>query len=240
MWMSWTFSTCSASVSSPQAPNHDRAAPRAASALMLATLVLAAAVAAACGGEAAPLLERTTVRDSAGIRIVENAAPRSAEPWRLSPEPVVEIFGDGPPDETPLDPVSAFRTESGLIVVGDGNQSGWDAMLVYDAEGRFLRKIGGEGEGPGEFGQLWWAAPYRADSLIAMDMRGWYIRVFGESGGYARTVEGPRDRPELPEGTSGFVPGFVEGSYADGGFLAFPFGHLDISGGPGPAWYVHT
>ena len=106
---------------------------------------------AACGGDGTPpSIEASTVRDSAGIRIVENAAPRSPERARLSAEPVVEIPGDGPPDETPLDPVSVFQTESGLIVVGDGNQSGWDAMLVYDADGNFLREIGGSGEGPGE------------------------------------------------------------------------------------------
>jgi hypothetical protein len=203
-------------------------------------LAVAAIVLAACrAGEDPPAIDATTVHDSAGIRIVENAAPRYAEPARLSAEPVVEISGHGPPDETPLDPVSVFRTESGLIVVGDGNQSGWHAMLVYDADGRFLRKIGGSGEGPGEFGQLWWAAPYRADSLIAMDMRGWFVRVFGESGEYVREFQGPHDFTSRVRGTYGVTPGIVEGALDDGSFLAFPFGVLDTSGGAGPAWYVH-
>ncbi len=35
------------------------------------------------------------VRDSAGIRIVENVAPISRVPWRFSSEPTVEIRGDG-------------------------------------------------------------------------------------------------------------------------------------------------
>ncbi|MFV1988928.1 MAG: hypothetical protein ACC682_16780 [Gemmatimonadota bacterium] len=195
----------------------------------------------ACASEsAAPPVEANVVRDSAGIRVVESSAAALSPPWRLSAEPVITIDGGGPPDETPLDPMSVFQTRSGLLVVGDGNQSGWHALLVYDLDGAFLRKMGGSGEGPGEFGQLWFAAPYRGDSLVAMDMRGATLKVFDELGEYARQFTGPRWSEVPPKGTYGFVPGFGEVAYSDGSFLGFPYGTLDISDGPGPAWYRHA
>ncbi|MDX1396648.1 MAG: hypothetical protein R3195_19870 [Gemmatimonadota bacterium] len=203
----------------------------------LAALALAAA---ACVGERpATTVEATAVRDSAGIRIVQNAAPRIAEPVELSPAPIVAIDGNGPPEEIPLDPTSVFELSDGTIVVGDGDQSGWDALLLYDETGRFLGKAGGEGEGPGEFGQLWFAAPYRADSIYAMDMRGSAVNIFDRRGEFGRRIAGPSYRDPIPEGSFGFVPFFADPAYEDGSFLAFPYGFLDVPPRAGVTTYVH-
>jgi hypothetical protein len=73
----------------------------------------------------------------------------------------------------------------------------------YDRQGRFLREIGREGEGPGEFdrpGALGW----RGDSLWVQDAGNRRISFFGPDLRYARSVSftggGPmtRDRPNIP------------------------------------------
>ncbi len=178
------------------------------------------------------------VRDSLGIVIVENRAPRSG-PFLLSENPLFEVGADGPVEESPLDPTAVFPGADDRIIVGDGNQVGWDAVLIYDAEGNFIRKVGGPGQGPGEFGgQLWGARPYRGDSILAEDRRGPSVKIFGPDGGYSRDVLIPMLQRERPEGTMGYSY-FFHGSFPDGSFLASPGGVFEIPPDPGPGWYRH-
>jgi hypothetical protein len=182
------------------------------------------------------------VRDSAGIEIVESSAPlwRPGEGWTVGASPLFVIPASDGRDETlPLDPTSVDVDTRGRIVVGDGNQVGWNAVLVYDSLGRFLFRAGGEGQGPGEFQQLWWASAYRGDSLVAFDMAGDRLSIFSPEGGFVRAFRTPSlPPPPIPRGTSGYTAG-ADAAYGDGHFLAYPIGSLDISGGPGPAWFEH-
>lgn len=66
--------------------------------------------------------------------------------------------------------------------------AGWHRILVYDEQGTFVRHISRNGEGPCEFGQLWWAQAYRGDSIAAFDMAKETIVVLGQDGGCARTM----------------------------------------------------
>lgn len=180
--------------------------------------------------------------DSAGIEIVESLRPAwsEGEAWRLSEEPVLVIHAtDGTEENRLLDPVSIDVDRQGRLLVGDGNQVGWNAVLVYDADGEFLFQAGGSGEGPGEFRQLWWAEAYRGDSIVAFDMGGDMLRVFDPQGRYVRQLQTPMfEREQPPRGTYGYTAG-ADAAYGDGSFLAYPFGLLDIEAGPGPAWYRH-
>jgi hypothetical protein len=181
------------------------------------------------------------VRDSAGVRIVESAAPEwhSGAEWRLADRPAVEIRGDGAnADELPLDPASVFRMNESIIVA-DGMYVGHDALLVFDAAGNFVRRLSRSGEGPCEFGQLWWAQPYRGDSLAAYDYADHTVAIMTSGGGCAREIRLPDASPPIARGTYGYSPG-ADGAFADGAVLAQPTGSLDISGGPGPAWYRHA
>ena len=85
------------------------------------------------------------VRDSAGVQIVENVAPAwSAEDaWRVEEEALFVIrASDGGPENRLLDPTSIDVDSRGRIIVGDGDQVGWDAVLVYDSLGRFQFQAG--------------------------------------------------------------------------------------------------
>lgn len=183
----------------------------------------------------------STVRDSAGIEIVENVSPvwSEAEGWSLSAEPlfVIEEFDGDVPGL--LDPTSIDIDTRGRIIIGDGNQAGWDAILVYDSLGEFQFQAGGEGEGPGEFGQLWWASAYRGDSLVAFDMSGDRLSVFSPEGDFVRSLRTPQlDVPRGPQGSFGYTGG-SDAAYLDGHFLAYPRGALYPEDGPGPAWFKH-
>jgi len=212
----------------------------------MSRLMLAAAVAlwlAGCGDE----LETegptgVVVRDSAGVEIVESYTPlwSAGEGWRVGTEPLFVLRGsDGTEENRLLDPTSIDVDSQGRIIVGDGNQAGWHAVLVYDSAGHFQFQAGRSGQGPGEFGQLWWASAYRGDSIAAFDMSGDKLSVFAPDGEFARGLRTPplpgQDRPP---GTMGFTAG-ADAAYGDGHFLAYPRGHLDISEGVGPAWYKH-
>lgn len=86
-----------------------------------------------------------TARDSAGIRIVENASPawEAGEGWRLSPKPRVHI---GVIDGNANYQFSSIRDMAtfpdGRIAVANG---GSGEIHIYDSDGGFLRALGGTG-----------------------------------------------------------------------------------------------
>src|SRR5690606_38057602 len=129
-------------------------------------LIAAALTILACA-DSTPRAGDNAVRDSAGVTIVESVSPEwtNETAWLVDTTAPL-VYGEGEPVERqPLDPASVFRTAAGEVVVADGNQSGWHNLLVYDANGRWLRTLGRQGQGPCEFSQVWWAAPYRGDSI---------------------------------------------------------------------------
>ena len=182
------------------------------------------------------------VRDSAGIEIVTSTAPAwsAAERWTLSAEPLFVLHGsNGTAADQLLDPSSIDVDSQGRVLVADGFMAGWHAVLVHDSLGRFLFRAGGPGRGPGEFRSSGGRRAYRGDSIAAYDMVDQKLSIFEPGGRFVRQVRLPPLVPmQRPPGTYGSVPG-VEAVYGDGSFLASPGGTLDISGGPGPAWYTH-
>ena len=161
----------------------------------LALLLLAGCSVDAAGKAGMPL-----IRDSAGIQIVENAAPAwgEGEGWRLSPEPVLRIGElEGAPAYQ-FDRVgSALRLTDGRIVVAN---AGSQELRFYDASGAHLRSAGGEGGGPGEFEWLVWVEATPGDSLVAYDLRSRRLSVFSPAGEFVRstTLEG-RSEGGIPQ-----------------------------------------
>lgn len=148
---------------------------------------LALAVLAACG-EASAGGDAFVVRDSAGIVIVESAAPawEEGEGLRLSEEPLVEIgMLDGPEEYQLFRVTGALRLLGGGIAVAN---SGTHEVRFYDVDGRFLAAAGREGEGPGEFRGIRGIEPYRGDSLVVLDSRLQRLTVLAADGSYGRDV----------------------------------------------------
>ena len=190
----------------------------------LGILVLVLALLTACGAGAQPR-ERAMVRDSAGITIVENSVGlwRKGEAWRLTEAPLVEIgVLDGEPEYQLYQVTGATRLADGRIVVANG---GTRELRFYDGDGRFLRSVGRQGAGPGEF-RGYMGLHVGGDSLYAFDSDLRRVSVFDQEGRFARSfvLEGP---------TSGASP-FMRGVFSDRSVLVSgsrPFRYGEERGG---------
>lgn len=147
-----------------------------------------------------------TVRDSAGVQIVENRGER--EGWTLSEEPALQIgVAEGDPLYQ-MDRVrQALRLGDGRIVVANaGNQQ----IRWYDANGRHVASAGRAGGGPGEFRMLFALRRLPGDSVLAYDLTGFRLSWFDPAGRFARST------PLQPIGQ--VPPRFVD-RFADGSLL---------------------
>ncbi|HET7461920.1 MAG TPA: hypothetical protein VFJ82_11760 [Longimicrobium sp.] len=129
--------------------------------------------------------------------------------WHLPDHPAVRIgVAEGDPDYVLYRVAAGVRLDDGRIVVANG---GGGELRVYDAAGRFVRRFGREGRGPGEFESLAWVGRLPGDTLVAWD--GGLLRwsVFTADGRLVRTVT---PRPEPP----GMFPQ-VRGALDDGSLV---------------------
>jgi hypothetical protein len=126
--------------------------------------------------------DRVTVRDSAGITIVENTAPAWAEDtgWQVGDVPSVEVGGlvDDPRYDLLRVGAALRLTDGRLVVANEGSQE----LKFYDATGAHLLDAGGEGQGPGEFTGLGSLTVQPGDTLFAFDWRQLRLSRFGPDG----------------------------------------------------------
>lgn len=134
------------------------------------SLSAAAAVIAACGGDGSTTAGGGSVRDSAGVAIVENTregAWAEGGGWRA--EEVLTIGEPAGDADYQFGQIVALDVMSdGRIAVLDGQAQ---RIQIYGPDGRYERTIGGPGSGPGEFS----SAPAallvgRGDTIVVPDM----------------------------------------------------------------------
>ena len=101
-----------------------------------------------------PQASGVTIRDSAGVRIVENHAPLwdSADFWIVDPEPEFVLGGHG----TPADSAHLIWNIRQAGMLSDGrvamlSPQGDPKVLVFEPAGRLSAAFGRAGRGPGEF-----------------------------------------------------------------------------------------
>jgi hypothetical protein len=168
------------------------------------------------------------IRDSAGIRIVENSHPR----WTPSQTPHLAsapslVIGTQPGEAYELSHVAgALRLSDHRIVVGDGGSS---QLRFYDAEGTFLRSIGRHGDGPGEFAGLSQLSQFVGDSIVAGSAT--RLSVFTAAGVYARRVDAMIPPVTLPVGEP-MIQGLFAGGTSIIGSIPHPMesGHHPAAG----------
>ncbi len=160
-----------------------------------------------CGQSHAPR-QTASLRDSAGITIVENGlpAPSPLERWRLSETPPTEIGTlDGDPNHQFSEIASAFRLSDGRIVVAD---RGSREIRFFAADGTHLETVGGRGQGPGEFQRLHSLDRLPGDTLVASDWPVGALTWFASDGTYLFNSRiGP------------YRPGLIGRMLADGSLL---------------------
>jgi hypothetical protein len=122
---------------------------------------------ASCSGEAGRA--GLTVRDSAGVRIVESPAPPGPAGWAVTAEPLLSIGqAEGNSDYQFDQVLAAIRLSDGRIVVADNAAP--SPVRYYAADGAFLKGVGRRGPGPEEYQRVGQLQRLAGDSVIALDV----------------------------------------------------------------------
>jgi hypothetical protein len=111
-------------------------------------------VLAGCGSADSDASGAPVTRDSAGVTIVETAAPvwGDASPWRVDSAPLLSIGNEDGEDAYLFSRIAAsMRRDDGAIIVADSRAR---ELRLFDASGQHQGSFGRRGEGPGEFSDL--------------------------------------------------------------------------------------
>lgn len=166
-----------------------------------------------------PAAAPATTRDSAGVSIVESAAPlwSNGTSWRLAERPRVTIGTADGAEEYQLSYVwDALYLGSGTIVVSN---SGSSQLRFYDSAGGFIRSAGRQGAGPGEFDAMADLRMWRLPGGLVAVRDGAISRanLFDTAGAFVRTVTfTPPDTGVRP---------MTVGAFADGSLLQTVYAH---------------
>jgi hypothetical protein len=131
------------------------------------------------------------IRDSSGVRVVENAAPMLANAWRVPAQPLAQIgVTAGDPAQELYRVAGVVLLTTDVVVVANG---GTNELRWYSPEGRHIRTVGGSGGGPGEFSMLSEVFGLPGDSVAAYDVRARRLTVFDSAGQFVRSQQVPPD-----------------------------------------------
>lgn len=115
-----------------------------------------------CGAGPEP---EALVRDSAGVRIVENRVPAGPE-LVVEATAAISIGPDAAGGVEFISPISAVRLDDGRIVA-----AGWamTELQLFDSTGQWLRTLGRQGSGPAEFEALGLVYPDSLGGVIVFE-----------------------------------------------------------------------
>lgn len=134
----------------------------------------------------APTAAAQTTRDSAGIRIVDNAKPTwgTGREWRLSEKPILDVGAGTGADDRLGRIAGVTRLSDGRIVVAYQSTL---QLKFYDASGHHLKSVGGKGQGQGEFINDFHTIARLAGDSLAVETRG-MASIFASSGTFVRSA----------------------------------------------------
>jgi hypothetical protein len=144
-----------------------------------------------------------TSRDSAGVSIAETAEGSALAGIAVDPQPELVIGRPGDPDYEFLQARWVQRLGTGATVVAN---TGAHELLFYDRAGTFVRRVGREGDGAGEFRALGPMRRMDADTLAISDGRARRITIVDSTGAVVRMVPWVARGEERPEGNLACAP----------------------------------
>jgi len=165
----------------------------------------------------------------------ELSAPERAPEWGLEPDLRIGSL-DSP--EQALTSVGALTlSPAGEIFLSQPQEQ---CIRVFSSSGQFIRTIGRQGQGPGEFlalGDMGWLA----DTLYVSDYQNQRVSFFGPGGLYLRSIHTAWPvieevfRPDLvsrlfDDGTALVMPAISSRSIADGTVTERPLFRVDTTG----------
>ncbi|MEQ9401584.1 MAG: hypothetical protein RJQ04_20630 [Longimicrobiales bacterium] len=194
-----------------------------------------AAVVAACGPSDAPDgVAEVVVRDSAGVRIVEN--PAGPVDTVQVGEPLLTIGHEGDPRYEFARVVFVGGLSDGRVVVAD---AGAAEVRIYTSDGTYEGATGGAGDGPGEYRFLNGAQTLPGDTVAALDLRLRRVSYLGPDGQFARSTSWTEAMGERD--TSATLCGLPGNDGVVGGRLLMRgWSCLTERGVEGLVSYVHT
>ena len=166
-----------------------------------------------------------TVRDSAGIEIVENHAPEhpNGQFLTIDPEPEIVLGGRESPTGEANDSSQLIWSVVGIARLEDGRvailSSEGSRLLLFDPSGRLSGTIGRAGEGPGEFTRPEHLQYLPPDTLVVWDYFMSSIIHFDTAGRLIR--ERSIDFATMMERVPGVTGEGMELPLPDGSFVAY-------------------
>lgn len=153
---------------------------------LLAAALLAGAV--ACSEQRDPAAE-PVIRDSAGVAIVHSPHPSWTREtaWHLGLLLTSIGSADASPDEALFRVFDATRLSNGSVAAAN---AGTSEILLFGADGSFIRRWGGPGGGPGEFRGTYALRALKHvedDTLLAWDLEAQTVSVFTPDGQFVRS-----------------------------------------------------
>jgi hypothetical protein len=120
------------------------------------------------------------------VPVVDNREPAWERPWTLDAEPLFRV-GDttGRPEYELYRSGRAFLLADGRLVIAN---VGTNEIRYYDAQGRFIRSVGGDGDGPGELRSPFVLIPLEGDSVATGDLRLARLSIFDPEGEFVRSA----------------------------------------------------
>jgi len=162
-------------------------------------LLLVSAIAwfACGGGGGGGGSDGITVRDSAGVEIVEHPAgfEEALPSWVVDSVPLVDLGGREEPGHDLHQIGGAASLGGGRIVVANRGSS---ELRYFDSSGKYLFAAGRPGEGPGEFRYLGAMQLLAGDTLFVLDYQVRRGSLFSPAGEFLRSFQFVRSE----EGTS--------------------------------------
>lgn len=132
------------------------------------------------------------VRDSAGIEIVENRVPAWApdEIWTVAPQAEL-VIGGNDASPSPGDSTHLVWSVTDVASLSDGKvavlSSQEQTVFLFEPSGEFVRSIGREGRGPGEFGYPEHLQILPGDTLVVWDYMFGPVTYFNPAGEVLRS-----------------------------------------------------
>ena len=115
------------------------------------------------------------IRDSSGVRVVENRATSDVRgSWRVASDPVFRVgWAPGEPEFENI--TTGVILAANRVVVGDRGSS---LLRILSPSGTVEATMGGDGEGPGEFKSIAGMLHLSADSFLVVDTGNLRITFF--------------------------------------------------------------
>ncbi len=151
---------------------------------------------------------QVAARDSAGVRIVTSNVGNATKRISVIEREALRIGEEGGDPNYEFERIRhVMQTQSGQFVVAD-----YGALNIryFDAKGKFIRKLGRKGAGPGEFMSISMIALLPNDTLLVSDDLQRRLSVFSPTGEFVRTTmfesfEGKRSPDLLVTLTDGTI-----------------------------------